>query len=215
MLRNPNNLSWSVQCLLGIAICVDLVALNADLRLRSAAAEGITGDSSPLHLALLDVGVTGSLQLLAFIVTGIVFIVWFRRLRMNAEVWAGMLMTRKPGWAVGAWFIPLASLWIPREVAVDIWRASRAEPTAPDQPGELRLLNSWWTFFALSLVMSQGSGRLLGWAETPDEYSFAANLLLATDVLDIIAAVLAILFVRRLTSMQEAKASGVTFSAVR
>ncbi|MFE1553087.1 DUF4328 domain-containing protein [Streptomyces sp. NPDC058718] len=209
MLRNPDSASFAVTALLGGTVFADVLSLFATFELRTAVTEHAGGDVSGRDLAMASMAEVGLLQMLLLLLTGTAFIIWFRRLRANAEVWAGDLLGRTPGWAIGGWFIPFANLWIPRGVAVDIWRGSRAEPSAADRPGEFLLLNGWWTAFVVDTIVA----RVVGWnyarAETFEEYASAANWLLASDALDIVAAVLAILFVRRLTSMQHAKAAGM------
>ncbi|MFI9214342.1 DUF4328 domain-containing protein [Streptomyces sp. NPDC053253] len=209
MLRNPNGLSYAVVSLLAAAIGADLFSVFAGFELRAAVTDHPEDDLSPLDLAVTLMAGAGVLQVLALLATATVFIIWFHRLRKNAEVWAGDLQARTPGWAIGGWFIPIANLWIPHGVAADIWRASRAEPSAADGRGELGLLHAWWAAFVVDTIVARVAGRMYDRAETFEEYASAANWLLASDVLDIVAAVLAILFVRRLTSMQHAKATGM------
>ncbi|GEB56366.1 DUF4328 domain-containing protein [Streptomyces gardneri] len=209
MLRNPNGLSFAVTALLGGTILADVLSLFATSELRTAVTEDVGGDVSGRDLAMASMAVAGLLQILLLLATATVFIIWFHRLRGNAEVWAGGLQGRTPGWAIGGWFIPLANLWIPRGIAADIWRASRAEPSAADRPGELLLLNGWWSVFVVDTLVARVAGRIFDRAESFEEYESAANWFLVSDALDIVAAVLAILFVRRLTSMQHTKATGM------
>ncbi|MGW0118110.1 DUF4328 domain-containing protein [Streptomyces sp. NPDC003327] len=209
MLRNPNGLSFAVVSLLGVTVLVDLFSVFATFELQTAVTDFPEDDVSALDLALALVTVTGSLQLLALIATATLFLIWFHRVRLNAEVWAGDLQGRKPGWAIGGWFVPIANLWIPRSVAADIWRGSRAEPSAADRPGELLLLNAWWITFVIDTLVARTAGRVYERAETSEEYVSAANWFFLSDALNITAAVLAILFVRRLTSMQHVKATGM------
>ncbi|MHC8561992.1 DUF4328 domain-containing protein [Streptomyces albidoflavus] len=61
---------------------------------------------------------------LVYFASIVVFLVWFRRGRVNAEVFDPYGHTLRRGWAVGSWFVPFANLWLPRRVAVDTWRAS-------------------------------------------------------------------------------------------
>ncbi|MEU3076513.1 DUF4328 domain-containing protein [Streptomyces laurentii] len=149
------------------------------------------------------------LTILVFLATVVVFVVWFHRVRQNAEVFAPDGHGRGAGWAIGGWFVPIACFWIPRVTAVDIWRASRPDPSAGDGPGELRLLNFWWGFWIASRLTLWTSERLAMRADTLDDLLTATWWELAGTVLDATAAVLAILFVRRLTSMQDAKANGM------
>ncbi|MFJ3609098.1 DUF4328 domain-containing protein [Streptomyces hydrogenans] len=204
MLRNPNNLAYAVMTLLGVDVFLDLLLAGTEawtLADPVAAAEA----TAPAGLALVG----GA----AYIATIVVFLVWFFRVRQNAEVWAGDLQSRTPGWAIGAWFIPIANLWIPRHIAADIWRASRRDPSAADGARELTLLNSWWGFWVAGAIVDRVASRMYKWAETLDEWTDAAAWSLAGYLLTIVAGVLAILFVRRLTSMQHAKATGMLSAA--
>lgn len=207
MLRNPTGLSYAVIVLLAANIVFDVLLGAIEVRFLST--DVTTDFFDPAVFGTLDLNVAYSMAFTLFVATGIVFIVWFHRLRKNAEVWAGDLQSRKPGWAIGGWFIPLANLWIPRGIAADIWRASRWQPYAADGRGEMTLLNSWWTLFAVGMVVDRIAGQLYKFAETAEAYTTAAYWSLAAYALDIGAAVLAILFVRRLTSMQHAKATGM------
>ncbi|MBD0710938.1 MULTISPECIES: DUF4328 domain-containing protein [unclassified Streptomyces] len=209
MLRNPNGLSYAVVSLLGVTAVVDTLSLIGDLDLRSRLVDIQEDPAALVSDSTTALTLAWSAQFLLFLATTVVFIVWFHRLRLNAEVWAGDLMSRTPGWAIGGWFVPLANFWIPRAVAADIWRASRPDPSAPDGPRELTLLNGWWVCFACHLALNRiGSGqfdRSVGAGELVD----ATSWLVAGDAAGIVAAGLAILLVRRLTSMQHAKATGM------
>ncbi|MFD8011888.1 DUF4328 domain-containing protein [Streptomyces sp. NPDC058955] len=210
MLRNPRGLATALTVLLGLDVLLCLL---------SAASEGwLLAD--PLAAAEAFAGVeAGGLALLAFafaltgIATVVVFIVWFHRVRLNAGLFAPDTQTRTDGWAIGAWFIPLANLWLPRQIAVEIWRASRQDPYAADGARELTLLNSWWTCFVVGVVLDRLSSSLYDRAETLDALTTAAAWSLAGYGFVVAAGVLAILFVRRLTSMQHTKATGMLSAA--
>ncbi|MER8234129.1 DUF4328 domain-containing protein [Streptomyces sp. NPDC094049] len=209
MLRNPTGLSHAVVALLGVTVVIDLFSVFATSELHAAVTGHPAGDVSPLLFAhgLVALGVL--LQILALVATATLFIIWFHRLRQNAGVWAGDLQSWSTRWAIGAWFVPIANLWIPRGIAADIWRASRAEPFGADRPRELRLLNGWWTAFVLYALVDRVASKLYDRADEAAEYAYAAKWLHLSNALNIVAAVLAIFFVRRLTSMQHAKATGM------
>ncbi|MFE1349542.1 DUF4328 domain-containing protein [Streptomyces sp. NPDC058757] len=65
------------------------------------------------------------------------FLVWFRRVRHNAEVLAPGSHAHAPGFALGAWIIPLAMWWLPRRITLDIRRAG-------GPPRDVWLINAWW-----------------------------------------------------------------------
>ena len=64
-----------------------------------------------------------------FLVTGIVFIVWFRDAYKNVGRLGVAGLRWSSGWAVGAWLVPFLNLRRPKEMLNDMWRGSN--PSLP------------------------------------------------------------------------------------
>lgn len=209
-LRSPVGLGRAVMILLGVVVLTDIAAIAATVNTRAllspmrerpfafpSEAEGERAD--------WFVYITTSLQMMAFLAAGVVFIIWFHRVRKNADVFAPGLFKRGSGWAIGSWFIPLAFLWLPRGIAVQVWTASRPRPYAGDEHEPSTPVNLWWGAFLATWLVT----RLVNWryeaAETPQEIVSATELLVAAGIVDIVAALLAIRFVHKLTGMQRAR----------
>ncbi|MET9515948.1 DUF4328 domain-containing protein [Streptomyces sp. NPDC002994] len=214
VLRSPVGLSYAVMALLGAVIAADCFSLFASFRLRGQMSALTSGDLSGLtteEAELSDALMAAStfLYVFALLATATVFIVWFFRVRRNAGVFAPDVPRRGSGWAIGAWFIPFANLWIPRGIAVDVWSASRRDPysleAAKEEPHTV--LNAWWTAWVVSALFDRFAANSYKKAEAPDEIRDALDLMVAGDLLDIAAAVLAVFFVRALTRMQHLKAT--------
>ncbi|MCM3298206.1 DUF4328 domain-containing protein [Streptomyces pseudogriseolus] len=210
VLRSPVGLAHAVTALLAVVIVADVLSLGAAAYMRSVMADVVSIGPSGIDMDAVgraDTAIAGSsaLYLLGLIGTATLFIIWFHRVRHNAEVFAPDVQRRTPGWAIGGWFIPFANLWIPRGIAQDVLRAGQPDPWA----GELRhqrLLNSWWGLWIASNIFDRLAARRYDAAEDPQAVHDAAGWLMTGSVLDIVAAVLALLFVRRLTADQNAKA---------
>jgi Domain of unknown function (DUF4328) len=93
----------------------------------------------------------GVLSFLVFLVLIPVFIVWFYRARKNAD---GQDWKQRwgPGWAIGAWFVPVIALWFPYQIMADIWRAGlrpgeRRRPAWPPIIWWAGWLLAWFTSF--------------------------------------------------------------------
>jgi len=182
-------------------------ALVSDL--ADGALETVTADRMNEADRLLVV--SGGLQFMLEIATAVVFICWFHRVRVNAEVFAPHDHRMRRGWAIWGWFVPVVNLWFPRRVATDIWDASAPLPTLSLQDGTRtssshHLLNSWWCLWVAAAVTDRLSSRSVRSADTPAELREAIGLMGVAEVLYVAAAVLAVLFVRRLTRMQDEKA---------
>ncbi|MCX5109875.1 DUF4328 domain-containing protein [Streptomyces sp. NBC_00378] len=212
-LRSPEGLAKAVVVLLAVVAAADLLAVAAGLNSRRVIAAGLendfaTYDEAEATLADNLYGTAGVLQSLVSLATAVVFIIWFRRVRLNAEVFDPSTQPMRPGWAVGAWFVPIANLVLPRRIAGGIWTASAQTNTDGSwRTVPATVMNLWWGFWIISLVGSQYASRRYWAAEQPQEILDSAGLLMATDALDIVAAVFAILFVRKLTRMQGERAA--------
>src|SRR3954471_15834471 len=56
----------------------------------------------------------------------VLFLVWLARSRSNAHELDPQASVPSPGWTVGAWFVPVVNLLVPRRHVLDIGRASSA-----------------------------------------------------------------------------------------
>lgn len=209
VLRSPMGLANAVTALLAVVMLADVLHFGAAAYMRSVmgdVASG-TGDVGRESVQRADTAIAASslLYLLGVVGTATLFIIWFHRVRHNAEVFAPDTQRRTPGWAIGGWFIPFANLVIPRGIAQDVLRASQPDPYAAELRHH-RLLNAWWSLWILSNLFDRFASREYDTAETPQAFHDAAGWLMAGSVLDLAAAVLAVLFVRKLTVAQNAKA---------
>ncbi|MFF4447786.1 DUF4328 domain-containing protein [Streptomyces sp. NPDC001502] len=211
-LRAPVGLAIALAALFALVIGITVWAVYADWNTRSLM-ERLLADPTAVSDADLArgerlTGLVGTIQGNAVIVTGIVFIVWFHRVRTNAEGFAPGADKLARGWAIGAWFVPLANLWLPYRIAVTTWGSST--PSGADggyRRFPLTLVNLWWGAFVLSRLLGWFGGMSYSRAQSPGAVRDAATTMLVGDVLDVAAAVLAVLFVRRLTAMQHARAA--------
>ena len=93
----------------------------------------------------------GSLMILPF---AVLFVVWFRRARINAER-HGYRQRRARGWTFWGWIVPIVNLWFPFQLMGDIWRAG----LPAERRGRTAWLPAlWWTCWLLSGV-SFGMGK--------------------------------------------------------
>ncbi|WP_228034043.1 DUF4328 domain-containing protein [Streptomyces spongiae] len=129
-----------------------------------------------------------SVSVALFVAAVVVFLCWFRRCRLNAEVFAPGTHRYAPGFAVGGWFIPVAMWWIPRRTALDIWRAS-------GPAGGEWLINAWWVAW---LAKAVGTATAHQFASRP------GGSFLYDQVTGVVVGVLAILVIGRVTARQHA-----------
>ncbi|MDX3456783.1 DUF4328 domain-containing protein [Streptomyces sp. ME02-8801-2C] len=209
-LRSPVWLGKAVAVLLGVVMAADLFAVYAGITMQDAL-DSLAYDSLPFEYGtvLRDAdradslySTAGYIQTATFFVTAVVYLVWFLRVRVNAEVFNPFGHSKKRIWAGWCWFVPVVSLWFPRRIMLDIWDAS--SPAGTRAPHGL--VNAWWTVWLVALLSSRNDFRTFQRADTAEEIRSAVDQAMFSDAAEIVAAVLAILVVLRVTRMQNEKA---------
>ncbi|MFE9116338.1 DUF4328 domain-containing protein [Streptomyces sp. NPDC007172] len=206
-------LTVGVLLLLAAAAAVHGLFVDVDaFRLSGLSTPGgHTAAPNGLDAAVDREGPASSLQLWAMAATAGFFIAWFHRTRTNAEVLDPGSCSTGPGWAIGVWFVPLVNLVMPWLIARDVTRASvRPAPAHTGRGAPFALLNAWWLAWVASKVLALIGSRLPAAGADVAAAHRGAGVMIAIDVLNLAAAVLAILYVRQLTYRQERASAGAT-----
>lgn len=145
---------------------------------------------------------------LALLGTAAAFIVWFYRCRFNAGLFRPDGNRMSQGWSIGAWFVPLANLWLPKRIANDMWGAAppSEDGTVPRPPSKV-VLNLWWGMWLVAVILERVSNHRMESAVEIEQISSAAAFSIVVEGLFILASGAAIAFVWRLTRLQEARAA--------
>ncbi|MET8585376.1 DUF4328 domain-containing protein [Streptomyces collinus] len=209
-LRSPLGLGHATVTLLGLVMLSDVCAVGAGLEVRRRA-DGLAAGAPPFgtgtpsgaaHRADTLYLISGLAQTLLWLACGVVFLCWLYRLRVNAEVFSPDGHSKARAWVIAGWIVPLANLWYPRRVVLDIWDASRSG-TGPARHG---LVNAWWALWLVSTTAQVLISDDYDSAHAAAQFRTAAVESMAVDTADLAAAALALLLVLRLTRMQHRKA---------
>lgn len=209
----PTGLATATCVLLGLAMVADVFAIVTGAQYYSLWSR--VGEEG-LHTVGLEeaegverlYSLAGVIQTVTFLMCAIVFILWFRQMRENAELFAPDAHSKARHWVVWGWILPVVSLWFPRRIALDIGTASELRPGLPDAPRTpVNLVNAWWTVWICDTTLSNLAAQFARRVEEAGPVKAVVGLTMAADLLDIAAGVLAILVVRRLTRMQLRRAT--------
>ncbi|MFD0402400.1 DUF4328 domain-containing protein [Kitasatospora sp. NPDC127121] len=154
-------------------------------------------------------------------VTAVLFIIWFYRIRQNADLLLPNGHRLGRGWTIGAWVTPVVLLWFPWQLMVDCWRAS-----APlDAEGRRRAVSEkvlvlWWSTWIGALVVNRIANSKMKYVDVTVLASLGdlretIRVEAAGSVLRLVAAVAAIVVVQRLTAMQSARRADINPLAAR
>lgn len=208
--RSIHVLGVLLIALLGLC-CVAQVASAVIFGLRYALlGEWIADPASVTNdrLAASDMfsALSGLGELVVTLATAILFVVWLWRARRNSEAFFVTRHRRNRAWVILGWIIPIVSFWFPRQIVDDVWQTSdKREPPGSDLMFVSRagLVTAWWTFFLLYMYGTNVVERAFRDAATMDALRDQSLAYLLLTPFGIAAGVLAILVVRRITTMQE------------
>ncbi|MDX2702827.1 DUF4328 domain-containing protein [Streptomyces sp. PA03-6a] len=124
--------------------------------------------------------------------TVVLFLVWLARSRRNALALSPQAPLPGGGWLIGAWFVPVVNLFVPRRFVLDIGRASSP---SWNPKRDSTLVNLWWAAWI-------GHGIVLSLATQAAPGSRSA--LAVAEALMIAAAVLLGILIERITTLQSA-----------
>jgi general stress protein CsbA len=186
------------------AVFFDAVAALSGFQQYLLVARVIRGAATAREIAVNDMRQANiiAFQLGLLLAAAAAFLRWFHHAYANLPA-LGRTRRRATGWAVGAWFVPLLNLVRPKQMADEIWEAA----TGASVPLYVHL---WWaTFLAGRLIGNAASSVLLDDA-TATMLQTAAGWLVVSDALSVVAGILLIRYIRRVTAAADARAAGVS-----
>jgi hypothetical protein len=155
-----------------------LLLLNAGLSLVTVAVDALVHHEVVSQLLAV-------LAIALLLATALAWCAWQWRMAVSSPD----QLRRGPGGHVGAWFIPVANLWLPIQNMNELWHAYEPHDASGRGRG-ISLALPWWTAWLVSAVLGAVGLRTLLQGQTPDGYLGVAAAL---------AAVLAWIVVRRLS----------------
>lgn len=200
--RSARNLAtWSIGGLV-VSMAAIVYTLVIDLEGFGLVADMLGGkDVSQRDLDAYEAkGIETAIVMLGGLaVASVAFCMWIFRASKNIQAF-GRPLKMSPGWAVGSFFIPILSLWRPYVAIANVWEMSDPDlgPYAPTKGKTFVLV--WWIVWAIS-----GAGSWGDPAEVTDwgTLSTQSGLAWFSTVTGVVAGVMAIMLIHRLTRRQE------------
>jgi hypothetical protein len=160
---------------------------------------------------------SGLIYFFTSLAAAVAFLFWFARAYYNLPRLGLTGLRWGRGWSIGAWFVPILNLIRPKRIANDVWRGSEGPSAVADvdwhsRPVD-RLVHWWWAAWIVSGVVGWLFTRILLSGDEPTTQTELLDLArderlayfvdIASSLLLIPAAILAVLFVRQVTDRQE------------
>ena len=102
--------------------------------------------------------VVGLIYFVAYLISGITFIMWFRRAYFNLHQRVSHLSLSE-GWAAGCWFVPILNLFRPYQIMKEIYVETKKLFTKRGLSEKVDYstdyLGWWWTLWIISGIIGQ------------------------------------------------------------
>ncbi len=143
--------------------------------------------------------------LLAYIVSAITFIMWFRRAYYNLHQKVKAL-SYGDGWAAGAWFVPFINLYRPYEIMKELYEETkkylRTNEVNADLKLETNILGAWWILWLVNGIFGQVEFRYARHAETISQLTTSTILEIIGSIIGIPLAIITIMVIKNYTKAE-------------
>ncbi|KRA33631.1 hypothetical protein ASD68_11780 [Rhodanobacter sp. Root627] len=211
---NPSFLTKFLKVMLFISIGTTVLLLISNFMQFELVSSGIitksSADANDTRQHFLSI-----LRLAIFIVTSITFLMWIYRANKNAQGFSSKTLEFTPGWAVGYFFIPVVSLYLPYRAMREIWRVSSAPDHWRTQPGSA-LLQWWWAVWLASNFSGFAAARFSMHIKSLADIQHATIASILSNCINILAYILALSVVVAISTKQRKlvdEGSGNSFDA--
>jgi Domain of unknown function (DUF4328) len=203
--------------LLGIVAAANIASIASGLSklalLERAASSEITPTVTRWSVLGSYAGSTiWGMHALVFVAAGAAWLLWFHRAYANLARFGNGRTRRSATWAVGSWFVPILNLFGPYQITKELWLRSRDANAAHTDAAGLVLVKCWWALWVIDWLMAYG---LAGYGRDAVEIAdLCVEIVgrIAGDAVGSLAALLALVVVRRIDGFQ--RAAGLTARAV-
>lgn len=143
--------------------------------------------------------------LIAYIISVITFILWFRRAYFNLHLKVKYL-NHTEGWAVGGWFVPFISLYRPYQIMKELYQETKdllnKKGIAFNQNFSTGALGWWWALWLFNGFVGQILFRYSLNAESIEEISTSSVLSIFSNIIGIPLALITVKVIKDYASIE-------------
>ena len=197
---------WSVPLIWALIISEAVLLLHIiwSLRffylIRNRALSDFEWDEMATQIDLVG-GIVGIGYIVVLVLCFVANGMWIYRASSNARFMDADPGRVSPGWAVGWYFIPIASLWMPFRAMKQIWNTTMLPG------GDLRaavpgFIGLWWATWVVSNLIANASFRISMQSDDLDAYIRTSWMDIANAPISILSTVLFLRLVKEITVAQ-------------
>ena len=190
--KNAIILIWVVLAL----EIVNLISSYFQYDLLQTVANGGTISEKMANANDMRESILAILSTIAYVVSAVTFIMWFRRAYYNLHQKVDYL-THSDGWAAGGWFVPIVCLYLPYQIMKEIYVETKElfdrKGLSEKVSYTTNYVGWWWAFWIITAFIANFILRYtLKNVNTVDEYITLTVAQMISSVLEIPFAFLAV-----------------------
>lgn len=139
------------------------------------------------------------IYLVAYIISGITFIRWFRRAYFNLHLKAETLSFTE-GWAAGCWFVPFISLYRPKQIMNELYVETQNLLTTKQENSMVNLntkfIGWWWALWLIASFLGQFVFRSSQKAESLEELTTVTIVSIIASIIGIPLALITVKIIK-------------------
>ena len=183
--KNAIRLIWIVLAL----EIVNLISSYMQYDLLQTVADGDFVSDEAIEANDIRESLLGIFYLIVYVISGITFILWFRRAYFNLHQKVNHL-SHAEGWAAGSWFVPIVNLYRPYQIMKEIYVETKKlfikNELSEKVDYSTSYLGCWWTLWIISGVIGQFVFRFaLNSADTVDNLITTTTAQIILEILGI------------------------------
>ena len=162
----------------------------------------------PQSVDLGAVRVVDGVLFVLMLTAATLFILWLRRVRLNAESFCRAEHRHNRAWVIAGWFVPVVWFWIPKQVVDDIVVASSPETPADAEmlPMEQsRVVLIWWAAWVGSNLLDISYPLVQPDPMTAAGLAGSAALTTVSTAFMVVAALFAVRVIRFVNDLQASR----------
>jgi len=145
------------------------------------------------------------LYLVAYIISGVTFIQWFRRAYNNLHQKVSYL-SHTEGWAAGSWFVPIVNLYRPYQIMKELYQETKEylskNENSMGQDIPIGPLGLWWGLWIINGVLGQFIFRYSLKAETIEELTTVTMASMISSLVGIPLALITIKIIKNYAALE-------------
>ena len=184
-------------------VLITSISTYFQLELLKHALEGHSISMDEINANDTRVQLIGVLYLIVYIISGITFIMWFRRAYFNLHNRLDELEYSE-GWAAGSWFVPIIGLFRPYKIMKEIYEENLTILYRKDIDTNIstQFLGWWWFLWIASSVLSQISLRLSLRADDLNKLETSTTVEIIGNIIAIPLAIIAIKVIKDASTLE-------------